>query len=82
MKPIPDFKSEIERRQWFIDNAQYFTAVSRRHMHNERTEHKTREDAVKFAAESLRNDPQARPYMIYAVVNNSDVWVENIIRKE
>ena len=82
MKQIPDFKNEPERQAWFIQNADYFSAVSRRNFRNERTEHRTRTEAVAYATQTLRDDPQARPFMIYAVVNNSDTFVENVIRKE
>lgn len=82
MKQIPDFKTEKERQAWFIENADYFTAVTRRTLHNERHEFKTRAEALAYANSILQNDPLARPFMIYAVVNNSDTFVESVIRKD
>jgi hypothetical protein len=79
---IPDFKSEAERQLWFIYNADYFTTITRRNMRNERKEFPTRTEALAYANQVLRDDPTARPFMIYAVVNNSDTFVENVIRKE
>jgi hypothetical protein len=80
MKQIPDFKTEQERQQWFIQNADYFTACTVRPI-KERAEFPTRADAMAYALKITATDPMSGPYMIYAVVNNSDTWVENVPKK-
>ena len=80
--PIPDFKTEAQRQQWFIENAQYWTTVTRRAGRKVRTEYLTRAEAKAHAHKMLKDDLTGRPYMIYAVVGRSDSFVENVMRQE
>ena len=80
MKHIPDFKTSLERQQWFVANADYFTAITRRNMINERVEFSTLVAAEAFAREMLLQDLTLKPYIIYAVVNDSDSFVKTVLR--
>jgi hypothetical protein len=82
MKDIPSFKTELERQRWFIDNADYFTAITRRKMRYVRTEHPTLAEAEAHAKGALNTDPAIRSFLIYAVVNVSDTFVKTIIKDE
>lgn len=77
MKTVPSFESEKDRQQWFIANADYFTVVRLRNRRYERHEEPTLE-AAKQTARRILKEGHNRPFMIYAVVNNSDSFVEMV----
>ena len=81
MKMIPEFKTEPQRQQWFVENGDYFTAVVRKHNRNIKMPFHTKVEAVTYAQQELSKDPLSRPFMIYAVVGHSDSFVENVYHK-
>ena len=76
-----NFDTEPQRRQWIINNADYFTTVSRRNRRNERDEWPTLEKAKKAAQRIVYNHPD-RTVMIYAVKGVHDTWVCNVRRDD
>lgn len=80
MKDIPSFKTELERQRWFIDNADYFTAITRRKMRYERAQFDTLSQAEAHAKAVLAADPEVRSFLLYAVVNASDTFVKTVLR--
>jgi hypothetical protein len=79
MKQIPDFKTALERQQWFIANADYFTAITRLNRQNIRAEFPNLGAAEAYAHEELKN-VNYRSFLIYAVVGNSDTFVKSVLR--
>ena len=75
---IPDFKSEPERRTWFIENASCFTVVRRANRRYFKVECATLDDARMLAQWVVAKYDRTARLMIYAVVGTSDTWVENI----
>lgn len=80
MKQIPEFTSEIDRQKWFITNADYFTAITRYNRQNIREEKPTLAEAKAYAKAALSKNPAYRSFMIYAVVNGSDTFVQAVLR--
>lgn len=79
-KSVPSFQSELERQRWFIANADYFTAITRRKMRYERSEFPTLAEAETFIKQAMAEDPDIRSFLIYAVVGQSDSFVKTVIR--
>jgi hypothetical protein len=78
-KQIPDFKSALERQQWFTDNADYFTTITRLNRQNIRAEFPTLGEAEAYAKKELQN-VNLRSFLIYAVVGVSDTFVKSVLR--
>jgi hypothetical protein len=76
VKVAPDFKTEPERRQWIVDNADYFTVIRRVKRTYERHELPTLDAAYKKA--KALADKEGAPYLIYAVAGAHDTWVMNV----
>ncbi len=77
MTNIPDFSTEPERRQWFIDHADAFTTVRFVNNKYNKKVHPTLLDA-RLAARRMFDAEPGKPFLIYAVVGSSDSWVENV----
>ena len=74
---MPDFKSEIERREWIINNASHFTVVRRRNRQYDKVEVPTLEEAKRTAAAWVAEIPD-KVCLIYAVSGIYDTWVMNV----
>ena len=74
-----DFSSEVERRKWLTENAQYYTTVYRKNRKNERQEHKTLQ-AAERAATKMVEDGVSAYIMIYACYPPHDTFVETIAK--
>lgn len=73
-----EFATEQERREWFIQNADYFTIIRRADRRNYRVEVSSLPLAETAAEGIVKKYPHAK-LLIYAVVGASDVWVKNVI---
>lgn len=72
------FKSEKDRQQWIIANADYFTVVRFKNRRYERHERKTLEEAEKLAKELCFQNEGSR-WMIYAVTaEGRDTFVKTV----
>ncbi len=76
-KRIPEFPDAAARERWFMNNAEYFTIVRRVGLSYERHERRTFAEALAYA--QLLAERIQKPYMIYAVVGQSDTWVRNVM---
>ena len=74
-----DFSSEVERRNWLTENAQYYTTVYRKNRKNERQEHKTLQ-AAERAATKMVEDGVSAYIMIYACYPLHNTFVETIAK--
>lgn len=75
---MPDWKSETERREWIIANADYFTVVRRRNRAYDKWENiPTLAEAVALAESEAEKNPDTR-YLIYAVWGVHDTWARNV----
>lgn len=81
-KAIPDFKSSIERQQWFIANADYFTAITRLNRENIRAEFKSLSAAEAYAKGELIKNKDYRSFLLYSVVGSSDNFVKSVLRTD
>jgi hypothetical protein len=76
---MPDFKTELDRREWIVANANYFTVLNYAPWGNsQRLEFPTLELAEQAAQRIIARDKPARPLMIYAVAGIHDTWVKNV----
>lgn len=78
-KPIPDFASEPERREWIIQHADYFSLVTPRRG-GPRWENLSLETAdlrAKSIIEAARGANKSMVLLLYAVYGPHDVWVAN-----
>lgn len=72
-----NFTSELERRNWMIENADYFTIVRRAKFKNHCVEVPTLAEARALAKGIVKRWPHVR-LIIYAIHRTSDTYVETI----
>ena len=72
-----NFPDEPTRRQWLIDNADYFTVIRRQNRKYEREEFHSLTGAEQAANRMVERDPSLR-LMIYAVYDVHDTYVKTI----
>jgi hypothetical protein len=80
-EPPLNFDTAIDRHNWIIQNADYFTTCRLFNRRYERTEHPDLETARSHAKELLKGN-DSKPVMIYAVTGSSDTFVGMVQHKE